>query len=169
MQTEKGGLSRSTALQMEYSALRDEILKRMDLRQQFVAMTLTIAGVFLGVGVTTASVALVYPALAAFLAIGWVQNDLRIRHLGTYIRDHVEASTPDLGWQEHYDSIRRETQRGRLRFTILSHTGVFLFTQLMAIGVGILKFTHTPTEWVFLAIDLFAVLTVLWVARMARR
>jgi hypothetical protein len=61
----------------EYNALRDEILKRIELRQQFVSMTLTIAGVFLGIGVTTDTIALVYPLLATFLAIGWAQNDLR--------------------------------------------------------------------------------------------
>lgn len=36
------------ALLAEYATLRDEILKRIDLRQQLISMTLTIAAVFLG-------------------------------------------------------------------------------------------------------------------------
>jgi hypothetical protein len=85
----------------EYTALRAEILKRIELRQQFIAMTLTIAGVFLGVGVTTDTIALVYPLLSTFLAISWAQNDSNIRRLAVYIRGHLENKTPYLGWETY--------------------------------------------------------------------
>jgi ABC-type polysaccharide/polyol phosphate export permease len=58
---------------MEYETLRDEIIKRVELRQQLLSITLGFAGAFLGVAVsfpTTPSVALIYPPIALFLAIG---------------------------------------------------------------------------------------------------
>jgi hypothetical protein len=50
---------------------------------------------------------------------------------------------------------------------ILSHGGAFVFTQVVAIGIGILKFTSTPVEWVLLGADLVAILSVIWVVRPA--
>ncbi len=38
-------------------------LEANELRQQIISVTLTLAGVFLGFGLTTATVALVYPAI----------------------------------------------------------------------------------------------------------
>lgn len=154
---------------VEYNALRDEIAKRIGLRQQNLSITLTIAGVFLGIGVTTDTVALVYPSLAAFLAIGWAQNDLRIKHAATYIREHLEVKTPYLGWETHVHERRQATKGRAFRLIILSHGGVFVLTQLVAIGVGLLNFSHTPVEWVLLGVDVLAVLAVLWVARSARQ
>lgn len=63
----------------ECATLRGEILKRIDLRQQLMSMTLTIAAVFLGVGLGIQSVALIYPVLASLLAMAWSQNDGCIR------------------------------------------------------------------------------------------
>jgi hypothetical protein len=152
---------------IEYKALRDEVLKRIELRQQFVSMTLTIAGVFLGVGATTATVALVYPPLAAFLAIAWMQNDERVKSLAKYIRRHIESSVPGLGWETHVQAERKATRMRSWRFIITSHVGIFLLTQVMAIGVGLLKFTSTSVEWVLLGVDLVAVWVVAWVMRRA--
>jgi hypothetical protein len=154
--------------EIEYSTLRSEILKRIGLRQQFMSITLTIAGVFLGIGVTTAAIALVYPPLAAFLAIGWAQNDLRIRDVAAYIRERLEVSTPGLGWETYIEEVRGKTRMRSWRFLVLSHGGVFLFTQGMAIAVGLLRFSYTPVEWVFLGIDLVAVLLVFWIVKQAR-
>ena len=71
---------------LEYNSLRGEILKRIELRQQIISITLTLAGIFLSFGLSTDTVALIYPPLAAFLSIAWAQNDFRIRDLATYIR-----------------------------------------------------------------------------------
>ena len=60
--------------EVEYRALRDESLKRIELRQQTVSIALTIAGVFLGVGIGTRAVALVYPPLALALAISYQES-----------------------------------------------------------------------------------------------
>jgi hypothetical protein len=169
MHSEGPGSVDVSRLAIEYNALRDEIVKRIGLRQQTLSITLTIAGVFLGIGVTTHAVALVYPALATFLAIGWAQNDLRIKHAATYIRDHLEAKTPHLGWETHVHERREETKGRAFRLVILSHSGIFVLTQMVAIVIGLLTFEYTPLEWALLGIDVLAILAVVWIARMARR
>lgn len=150
-------------LEMEYKTLRDEILKRMDLRHQMVSVTLTIAGAFLGFGLGTPGVVLVYPPLAAFLAVAWAQNDYRVRQVSTYIREHHEKYLPGLGWETHMQAQRSSGGVGAWRLLLMSHGGIFLLTQLMAIGIGLLKFTYTPVEYGLLGIDVLFVLIVVWV------
>ena len=118
-------------LATEYNALRVEIVQRIGLRQQTLSIALTIAGVFLGIGVTRDTVALVYPPLATFLAIAWAQNDLRIKHAATYIREHLEVATPHLGWETHVNERREETRGQAFRLVILSHGGIFIFSQIV--------------------------------------
>ncbi len=153
----------------EYNALRSEILKRIEIRQQMLSVALTIAGVFLGVGITTGAVALIYPPLAMFLALGWAQNDARIADIGIYIRTHMEPGMPGLNW-ETYSQQRRESAPWKgWRFTVLSHAGVFVVTQIMALGVGLFRFTATPIEWTLLVLDGLSILLVLRVmSRMQR-
>ena len=151
-------------LVLEYETLRGEILKRIEMRQQIVAVTLTIAGVFLGVGLSTESVALIYPPLATFLAFGWAQNDYRIRELARYIRHEIEKNMPGLNY-ETYTRHQRKTKEGLAswRFVVLSHGGIFLITQLLAIGIELFKFTFDPLELALLGLDLIAVLLVGWI------
>jgi hypothetical protein len=59
------------------------------MRQQLVAVTLSLGGAFMAVGITQPTVALVYPPLAAFLALAWAQNDYRVpRHREVHLRPH---------------------------------------------------------------------------------
>lgn len=154
----------------EYTALKNEILKRIELRQQLIAILLTLAGIFLGVGVTTETVALIYPPLAAFLAFGWAQNDYRIRDLAGYIRQNLENEHTGLGYETWVQQDRQQAKGvGSWRFVVLSHGGTFLFTQAMAIGIEAAKLTFNPLEWFLLGIDLLAVATVLWILSQARR
>lgn len=158
-------------IKLEYTALRSEIVQRIGLRQQLISITLTIAGVMLGFGINNGSIALVYPPLAAFLAIAWTQNDNRVRDAATYIRDHLEPKVPGLGWENHVQEERKRTLNKKWRRTILSHGGIFLSTQLIAILVGILvlQFRFSPLEWALLVVDLIAVFFVLRTLSDARR
>jgi len=175
-----GGTTMSTednrhAYEVEYVQLRGEILKRIELRQQMVAITLTLAGVFLSVGVAglgipgRGMVVLVYPPLAALMALGWAQNDYRIRHVARYIR---EVSEPGMGGPrsgpgyETRTQESREKSRGYLgswRFVVLSHGGMFLATQLMAIAAGRDSFDGTAAGGVLIGIEAAAVALVVWV------
>jgi len=165
-------------IELEYISLRGEILKRIELRQQIISVTLTLAGVFLGFGLTTDTVALVYPPLAAFLAFGWAQNDFRIRDLATYIRTHLESPETGLVYETQVQKARENGQGlGTWRFVVLSHSGIFIFTQLMAVIIELAKYgplaqatqSFSPLTWFLLIIDAVAILIVLWVARNSRR
>jgi len=138
--------SSKNGYELEYVALRAEILKRMELRYQFIPVCLTMAGVFIGLGISNGTIALVYPVLAIFLAIGWAQNDRRIGDTAHYIRKELEKSIPGLGWESYLNDERVKHQKQR-RFAILSYGGVFLYTQLIATGIGIIKFTYSSIEW----------------------
>ena len=77
----------------EYSALREEILKRTELQHQLILAALVAVGTFLSVGLETNSVLimLLYPILALFLATAWEQNNIRVQELYTWShnRDHM--------------------------------------------------------------------------------
>jgi len=156
--------------ELEYVALRGEILKRIELRQQIMSLALTIAGVFLGLGITTGAIALVYPPLAIFLAIAWSQNDRRIYEMALYTREHFEKVIPGLGWETYIQDKRQaDARRGRWRTTVLSHGGTFLFTQLIAIGIGLVKFSYSQGDWLLLVVDVVAVLLVIRALSQGRR
>lgn len=152
-------------VELEYNTLRSEILKRVEMRQQIVSVALTLAGIFLGIGISTESVSLVYPVLAMFLAFGWAQNDYRIRRAARFIREDIEARVPELGLSVE-SSIQKHRAEGdgfgSWRFVVLSHGGLFLVTQLMAVSIELLKFTFSPLEWVLIGFDVAAMIAVIW-------
>lgn len=153
-------------LEMEYSMLCGEISKRIDLRQQLSSASLTLTGVFLGVSLAKESVgtvALVYPPIAAMLALSWMQNDLRVAEIAVYIREKIEPYIPGLGWQKYLYEKWRASEKNRFRSVVLSHGGIFLITQLLAIGAGVFRFTKTPVEWAFLVVDVLSIWAVIWV------
>lgn len=160
-------------IELEYNSLRSEILKRIELRQQIISIALTLAGVFLGVGLSTDAVSLIYPPLAAFLAVAWAQNDFRIRDLAAYIRENLETTPISLRYETHVQQARSDNKKlGSWRFVVISHTGILVFTQIMAVGIELLKtfpVILSPLEWVLLVIDLISILVVIQFAGQSSR
>ncbi|MCC6613686.1 MAG: hypothetical protein IT320_09430 [Anaerolineae bacterium] len=146
-----------TVLMAEYGTLRQEILKRIELRQQLVSMTLTLAAVFLGVGLGTGTIALIYPVLAALLALAWRQNDFRTRRAAEYIREHHEKRLKGLGWETYCQEQRRDW-----RHVVMAHGGVFLVTQMLAVLVGIFSYDASAPQMILLAVDALSVIYVIW-------
>jgi hypothetical protein len=125
----------------QYTALRDEMAKRFEIRSQLVALTLLVAGTFLTIGVQPTvpeSAILVYPILAMFLAASWAQSDLRTAQIAQFIRDHIEPciGTPlrELGWENY-----RRTTYSRSRRLTFSTQGVFVSTQALAIALAVVR------------------------------
>lgn len=151
-------------MQWEYNALRDEIMTRIELRNQIMLATLTLAGVMLSFGVSNPSIAFVFPIIATFLATAWLQHDVRIGELSNYINEHIEDRLPDgMGWENYRASRpRKGTRVFGLRLAVLSAGGVFVVIQIVALFIGFSKFaTFTTAEWLFSAISsLFVVLTI---------
>ncbi|HEX8598029.1 MAG TPA: hypothetical protein VF952_05875 [Chloroflexia bacterium] len=130
-------------LMSEYSALREETLKRIEIQHQLLTLTLVAIGTFLGFGSTTAL--LLYPTLAFFLAAAWAQNIIRVKQIGEYIKTHIEEMFLDgsLGWQHNRGTTTLPAGRwlkvsgGSL--SLLAGRGVFLGTQAVALIVSLLN------------------------------
>jgi hypothetical protein len=149
---------------LEYKSLRDEILLRINLRQQLMWYTLTFSGVVLGFGLQVPRVALVYPPLAFFLALAWLQNDYKIRNLSAYIRINLEPAFAAEGWET---TLRRRRDSGvsNWRMVVFSHAGVCVVTQSMALGVALTAPHKTPLEWALFTLGALAAVGALLIWR----
>jgi hypothetical protein len=163
----------SPLLVAEYVSLRTEIVKRIELRQQYVTISLAIAGAFLGASVAFSSspVALIFPLLAPFLAIGWVQNDLRVWDVAQYIRERYERPGSGLGWETRAQNEREAKRNSPWRLVVVSHGGVLVFTQALAVALGLMGARcHLRAEhYVLLGLDAVAIAVVVAVLRRATR
>ncbi|HQV64465.1 MAG TPA: hypothetical protein PKV19_10720, partial [Anaerolineales bacterium] len=78
-----------------------------------------------------------------------------------------------LGYETYVQRVRSNNKKlGAWRFVVISHTGIFIFTQLMAVGIELLKsmpIVLTPLEWVLLVIDFVSILVVLLFAGRSSR
>ncbi|HJT59523.1 MAG TPA: hypothetical protein VJ761_23645 [Ktedonobacteraceae bacterium] len=150
---------RALLLIEQYRSLRSEIEKRIDIRQQIMALTLLVAGTFLTVGVQSgvpAVVLLFYPVIAMFLGAIWEHNDLRVGQINFYIRTEVEKHLGALGpgWEAFraktfpsrpkQRKLRRSTQRHPLTpqrgLIIFAARGMFFTTQAMALIVAVVRY-----------------------------
>ncbi len=159
-------------LQAEYVALREELLKRIEARQQILSLSLTIAGAYLGVGwgSGTAVALLLYPPIAALLAAGWAQNEVLIGQLSRYIRDHLESALPGLGWEHYRRARQRETSIAGWPIDVLATGGIFLLTQLIAVLLGFFRLTEpNALAWILLVVDAAAILALLVLLEYVRR
>jgi hypothetical protein len=149
-------------VELEYRSLRDEILLRINLRQQLVWYTLALSGALVGVGLQSPRLSLLYPPFAFFLALGWLQNDYRIRDVSAYIRKFIEPMFSTVGWET---LIKEERDAGEAgwRIIVFSHGGVLLVTQLIALSVGLTTPAKQLLEWSLIALGGLAVAGVLWI------
>lgn len=151
---------RALLLIEQYASLRSEIEKRIDIRQQILALTLIVAGTFLTVGVqpgVPAVVLLFYPLIALFLGAIWEHNDLRVGQINFYLRTEVEKHLGLLGpgWEAFrsgaFSSHRRKLQfhktepqhplAPRAGLIVFATRGMFFTTQAMAIIVAAVRYT----------------------------
>jgi len=136
-----------TGVKMEYTFLREQFLKRVEMRHTVVELTLTIAAAFLGVAFTKAvpsSIALVFPPIAYFLALEWMYIDIRQAQTIKYLlKLEIKIPELELGWEEFKQS------GGGFRYAIGSHGGVFIFTQILAMIVGFLRYDEGTNNWAF--------------------
>jgi len=149
----------------EFNALNSEIVKRLEIQYQFIALTLIVAGTFLSLGSQTNTnpvVLLVYPIIALFLAIGWQQNAIVIRQLGLYIRDRIESRVAGGGWESYKKSMSLISQRN---LTTLFTRGTFIGTQLVAVVIALPRLVFSGLEIVMLTIDVIAVMITFGVIR----
>lgn len=153
----------SDIITLEYQALREEIVSRIELRSQTIFGVITLAGVLYSFGLSNSAVAFVYPIISLFLAASWAQNDISIKLTGKYIHDEIEPKLPDLKWQTWRAAYTgKSTLVFGLRLTSLSATGVFIITQAVALLIGFARFQAFSTlEWIAGGLSVaFVVITI---------
>lgn len=89
----------------EYTSLRAEILKLIELQSQLVSLTVIGFGAVLSFGFQQRSpaVLLVYPLLAAILQVYWLNHAHAVQRIARYISDVIEprVGTDVLGWENY--------------------------------------------------------------------
>ena len=151
-----------SALEVEYASLREEVVKRIESRQQLLSITLTVGGAFLGIGWGTNAVALLlFVPLAALLASGWAQNEVRIEQLNGYIRDHLEPRMPGMGWERYRRAREARSPLGGWTLDALSVGAIFLVLQLLAVFLSLFRATGSLVEWVLLVLAALSMLAVI--------
>jgi hypothetical protein len=144
--------------EIEYASLREEVLKRIESRQQTISVALTLAGAFLGLGWNAGAVViLIYPLIALLLAVGWAQNEVFIMQINAYIRDHLEGEQTGLGWQRYSKQGMSELRIFGWPLEILAIGGIFILTQIMAVGLGSFRFTNSLPEWLLMILAIAAI------------
>ena len=121
----------STFLLAEYSALRDEILKRIEIQHQLIALALIAAGTFLPFGINTSiTVVLLYPVLAMFVAVAWAHSEVRIRQCAAYIKYIEVGFLESAGGWEHARLLMVGEKHGSR--SLFASRGIFVGTQVVA-------------------------------------
>jgi hypothetical protein len=142
----------------EYSALRQEILKRIEARYQLISLTLIIAGTILTFGLqpdSPSAILFVFPILSAFLASIWSHNLRMIRRVSNFIRDHIEAKYIATGWE---GAIKDEVYSLSWLSGIIASSGIFLGTEIITLMLGLLKSTFTTIDISLVSIDILAMI-----------
>lgn len=178
---------RREELLKEYDVLRDEVPRRLNLRQQSLNLAITTAGILIATvtkDLVHPVVLMIYPFLVLFFAIVWTHNDFRVGQLARHIKENIEQQLPGIVW-EHY---LRE-QYAKLPHPILRHLaewtaiGVFVGTDIMIIvlaiplTIGYYQAHHTIFDWIILVcmypllglFDLLAIGATVWLVRLRRK
>jgi hypothetical protein len=142
-------------LAAEYTSLREEIIKRIEIQHQLLSLALIAPGTVLAIGFQTRSASLlfVYPLLGMFLAAVWLANSLAIHDIAGYIRSQIQ---PRVGegraiWERHRASI--DTSRVRL-LHFWGTRGIFIGTELLALVAGVTLATFNTAQILFLSIGI---------------
>ncbi len=156
----------------EYAALRDEILKRLELQHQSLSLGLIALGALIPLGVESESpiVILLYPIIVLFLAASWSQSDLRTGQIGTYIRENIEPRLTN--GQPGWESLRAKSVVIGLfgSLSVFSARGLFLVTQVFVVLLCAVLFRDLLQEFeiIFVFVDLGVVLLTWLIMTKAR-
>jgi hypothetical protein len=151
----------------EYTALRNEILKRIEIQHQLISLALIAAGTFITLSKqASTTVILAFPVLALFLAIAWSHSEVRIRQIAVYIlciEDKLLGG--NRGWEHMRGLLISEKLGSRMVF---ASRGIFIGTQILAIIIVLaergLKNLSTRDYW-FIVSDILIVLLTAFILR----
>jgi hypothetical protein len=135
----------------EYCALREEIVKRIELEYQIIYITLLIFFTICGFAIPSklSVIIILYPMLCVLLASAWINSDFSILYIAQYIKNQIEAKIGEgtAGW-EHYLAPKKPHL-----LSTLSVGGTFVITSLFAIGIGMSLAKFDATEVILLILS----------------
>jgi len=125
----------------EFVALREELIKRQEMRFQLLTFTLIIAGTILSLGTqkeVSVIVLLIYPILAFFLALTLVHIQIGAVEISQYLKEKIEDRFLSLGWERYI----RELQTGKRKSYFakakgIPAFGVFIVTEIVALVLAV--------------------------------
>jgi hypothetical protein len=156
--------------ELEYKALRDEVLKRIEFVFQTTTFIMIVAGTFLSVGTQAhipSVVLLIYPLLAFFLFLHWAYHIDLVLQTGRYIRENIEGVVPGLGWERFLHNTRKTAAGSPLGS--IPTAMLILVTQCLAIGLALLKLNTTVIESIMLAVSILSVVATVILAWFVER
>lgn len=145
----------------EYDQLRNEIMTRTGIQHQIISLTLVATGTFIVLESTL--VKLFYPILAMFLALTWMQNDIRIGQIGYYICHKIEPKEPKIGW-EHFYRRRPDLAVGG-SFAHLASQGILCGTQVFVLLACLLLNRLNQIETILFGIDIVVIIITIIIVR----
>jgi hypothetical protein len=106
----------------EYKALRDEIVKRIELQNQIFPVLLVAFGTIITVGVQSQNgglIILLYPIIALFLSFAWVSQTEAIQSAAIYIKEYIEIDNHS--WENRYNI--KDIVQNSIKFDVTTHGG----------------------------------------------
>ncbi len=142
-----GNEATNSFLQVEYTALRSELMKRVELGARLLEVTLVSAAAILTVNATDTDfsrVLLAYPVLVMFLAFAGLHNGLQVRILAAYIRTEIE---PKFRWRHNgeettigYEAwLVANAPRQDQRLGIYASIAMFVAVQVLVFAIGLVE------------------------------
>jgi hypothetical protein len=149
-------------LETEYSLLRSEIVKRMEFKGDAIKFNLLIFSIFLtiiGLPKTQPVILLIFPVVSLFIAFRYRESDMKIAQLGKHLLNIERKFSVD-GWERERSRGNYLSNYGILGpLDSLHSRGVFMITQILAVGIWFVVRTKTSisvAELIFLTLDLAA-------------
>jgi hypothetical protein len=167
----------STNLQIlltEYTALRDEIIKRQETRFQLVSLTLIIAGTIFSFGTKddiSVIVLLIYPILGFFLALISVHNQMSLAEISRYLKEKIEDKLLSMGWEKNIRQLQSNNPKNFFtRTKKIPVWGVFIVTEIVAFFLAIPRIDFKNAvdliqELLLLSIDIAAIILTTYIFR----
>ncbi len=121
--------------EIEYNALRNEVIKRIELKHSIISLALTTATAVLGFSISNPKLALLYPPLAMCFCCIWAQNEMRELQLCDYLST-LERKL-EFGWSLYYKRVQADGSFFKgLPLSVLAPGSIFILTSIIALCLG---------------------------------
>jgi len=153
----------------EYESLREEIIKRIEIRHQIIFTNITLSGIIMGFGINMPDLSFIFPPLAFALTLMWAQNDLRALQISDYLQS-FENNDTKLGWITFYKKIQGKSSFKLFwPISILAPGSMFFLTSVMSMGIGLFHFKCTFFSWTLLILDILSIIGIIVMMILAKK